>query len=76
MEYLFLFSAGFSNFRFIFPYSIVDVHPSQIKKNSFLPCFIIVIVTPQKYLIIFIIKIIIYSGYKLSQLGYFLGIVK
>ena len=24
----------------------------------------------------FIIKIIIYSGYKLSQLGYFLGIVK
>ena len=30
-------------------------------------------VTPQKYPRIFIIKIIIYSGYKLSQLGYFSG---
>ena len=30
-------------------------------------------VTPQKYPSIFIIKIIIYFGYKLSQLGYFPG---
>ena len=35
-----------------------------------------IIVTPQKYPKIFIIKIIIYFGYKLSKLGYFLRIVK
>ena len=33
-------------------------------------------VTPQKYPRIFIIKFIIYSGYRLNQLGYFPGIVK
>ena len=31
----------FINFRFIFPYDIVNVNPSQIKKDSFLQCFII-----------------------------------
>ena len=33
-------------------------------------------VTPQKYPRIFFSNFIIYSGYKLSQLGYFPGIVK
>ena len=33
-------------------------------------------VTPQKYPRIFFYNFIIYFGYKLSQRGYFLGIVK
>ena len=33
-------------------------------------------VTPQKYPRIFIIKIIIYSGYNWANLGIFLGIVR
>ena len=44
--------------------SIRDAGHSGKRKES---------VMPQKYHIIFIIKIIIYSGYKLSQLGYFSG---
>ena len=38
--------------------------------------FLVVVVTPQKYPIIFFYHFIIYFGYKLSQLGYFPGIVK
>ena len=59
-------------------YTLHQVVLERVSLNQWLiPVLLMTVnVTPQKYPRIFIIKFIIYSEYRLNQLGYFLGIFK